>query len=340
MDSAIDFVVLWVDGDDPEWQEEFFNAKGLKGDSRICRYRDWDNLQYMFRAFEKFTPWVNKIHFVTYGHLPKWLNIDHPKLNIVNHEDIIDSENLPVFNSRAIEVNIHKIEGLAEKFVYFNDDMFILKPLSTTAFFKKGLPVCTAMLDVVHEGKTAHAVMNNIEVINKHFNAKTSTSGRKRAMVLQHPKKWLNPRYGSKMFYTLALLLWPKHTGFKTYHLAYPYLKSTFIEVWENEEKLLNQVSASKFRKSSDINQYLFRYWQMVKGTFIAESYKRSFKKRKYMEVQNRKRAEFASRRIASKQYEMLCVNDDVTDEDFDYCKNVINEALHSIMPEKSSFEI
>ena len=56
-------------------------------DNRNVRFRDWDNMQYWFRAVEKFAPWVNKIHFVTYGHLPKWLNINNPKLNIAKHSD-------------------------------------------------------------------------------------------------------------------------------------------------------------------------------------------------------------------------------------------------------------
>ena len=61
----------------------------LVSDDRDIRYRDWDNLQFWFRGVEKFAPWVNKIHFVTYGHLPKWLNVNNKKLNIVNHKDFM-----------------------------------------------------------------------------------------------------------------------------------------------------------------------------------------------------------------------------------------------------------
>src|SRR5699024_12780724 len=97
----------------------------ITGDKRNIRFRDWDNLQYWFRAVEEYAPWVNKIHFVTWGHIPNWLNTEHPKLNVVKHEDFLEKQYLPVFNSRAIEINLHKIPGLAEKFVYFNDEMFI-----------------------------------------------------------------------------------------------------------------------------------------------------------------------------------------------------------------------
>src|SRR5699024_4726096 len=146
MGNKIDFVLMWVDGNDPEWQKEKekYDGKSL-GDKRNIRFRDWDNLHYWFRSVEKFAPWVNKIHFVTWGHIPSWLNKKHPKLNIVNHKDFLKEEFLPVFNSRAIEINLHRIPDLAEQFVYFNDDIFITKPVKKTDFFVKGLPKDSAI---------------------------------------------------------------------------------------------------------------------------------------------------------------------------------------------------
>ncbi len=126
MNNIIDFVISWVDGDDREWQKSRNNYPGIEDVTAASLYRDWDNLQYWFRGVEKFTPWVNRIHFVTWGHLPKWLNINHPKVNIVRHSDYLPKEYLPTFNSHSIELNLHRIEGLAEQFVYFNDDIFIM----------------------------------------------------------------------------------------------------------------------------------------------------------------------------------------------------------------------
>ena len=128
--EPIDFVITWVDGNDPKWQEEkdktlIAQGLGVHIDGRKERYRDWDNLQYWFRGVEKYAPWVRKIHFVTWGHMPEWLNVDHPKLHIVKHEDFIPKEFLPTFNSHTIEWNFHRIEGLSEHFLYFNDDMFL-----------------------------------------------------------------------------------------------------------------------------------------------------------------------------------------------------------------------
>lgn len=135
----MDFVIAWVDGNDPAWQKEKRKTEHVpevtaEADDRNERYRDWDNLQYWFRGVEQFAPWVRKIHFVTWGHFPKWLNTEHPKLHIVKHEDFIPSEFLPTFNSHTIEWNFHRILGLSERFVYFNDDMFLLNQIHPENF--------------------------------------------------------------------------------------------------------------------------------------------------------------------------------------------------------------
>ena len=147
--TPIDFVIIWVDGNDPEWQAEKAKyAPPSDSDDRIERYRDWGLLPYWFRGVEKFAPWVNKIHFVTWGHIPKWLNTEHPKLNIVRHQDYIPEKYLPTFSSNPIELNLHRIKGLSENFVYFNDDTFIISPVSKNVFFKNDLPCDSAVLTV------------------------------------------------------------------------------------------------------------------------------------------------------------------------------------------------
>ena len=145
-EAEIDFVIAWVDGSDPNWQKEKQKhlAEFLKDESVVdqgdYRYRDWDLLQYWFRSVEKYAPWVRKVHFVTCGQIPIWLNVNHPKLHIVNHEDYIPQEYLPTFNSHTIELNMHRIDGLSEQFVYFNDDMYITQRVAPTDFFMNGLP--------------------------------------------------------------------------------------------------------------------------------------------------------------------------------------------------------
>ena len=102
----IDFVIPWVDGSDLEWRKNKNKYSG-KIDEPVditdARYRDWDILKYWFRGVEKYAPWVHKIYFVTCGQKPDWLNENHDKLVLVNHEDYIPHEYLPTFSSHTIE---------------------------------------------------------------------------------------------------------------------------------------------------------------------------------------------------------------------------------------------
>ena len=104
MAEKIDFIVLWVDGADPEWQKEraAFCPDAVNNGSDVNRFRDWDLMRYWFRGVEHFAPWVNRVFFVTNGQVPQWLNTAHPKLRLVKHEDYIPSQFLPTFNSNVI----------------------------------------------------------------------------------------------------------------------------------------------------------------------------------------------------------------------------------------------
>ena len=137
----IDFVLLWVDGADPKWQHEFLRYRKQKDHTNTdtSKYRDWGTLRYLFRGIETFTPWVRKIHFVTWGHLPEWLDTSHSKLHIVNHKDFIDRSFLPLFSPNPLEIFMHNIKGLSEKFVYLNDDTFFVRPILPERFFKQNL---------------------------------------------------------------------------------------------------------------------------------------------------------------------------------------------------------
>jgi len=329
----IDFVILWVDGKDLKWQEDCEKYTNLESDRKKTHFRDWDNLQYIFRAFEKFTPWVRKIHFVTWGHLPEWLDTKHPKLNIIKHTDYIDTKNLPVFNANPLEINLHRIPDLSEKFIFFNDDFFLTSPVGPERFFRNELPCDMLVSNALSSSDgVGHFVLNNLEILNRHFDKKT--------VIKKNIGKWFNFAYGKDMMRSLFLLPWPRFTGFVDPHQPQPFLKSTFEEVWGKERKMLEKTSASKFRACDDLNQYLFRYWQLAKGEFMPISMTDT----KYitMDMNNLRSAE-VSNMLLSKKYSMVCLNDSEsikTDEEFEEAKQILNEALSKLLPNKSNFEI
>ncbi|RQW84900.1 MAG: glycosyl transferase [Geobacter sp.] len=330
--NDIDFVVLWVEGNDPEWQSELNKYRPqFEGDTRTCRYRDWGNLKYLFRGFDQCTPWVRKIHFVTWGHLPPWLNCRHEKLNIVRHKDFLLKENLPVFSSHPIELNLHRIPGLAEKFVYFNDDMFLLSPINMSYFFKNGIPKDMCVFNAIFLDSISHVRLSCIEVVDKWFS--------KRDVMIKNVFKIFNSKYGLHQLRTLCLLPWPQMTGFYDPHQPQPFLKKTFEEVWFKNNDILTKTSASRFRSKEDVSQYLFRYWQLLKGEF----YPRSFSDTHTIPMRNSKDVDIVAEIIKSKKYTMLCINDEIEEiEDnlFISYKENINQAFGTIFSGKSSFEL
>ena len=139
----IDFVITWVDMNDAEWQRDFVKysnkTENEKNSVSKARFRDYGLLKFWFRGVEKFAPWVRKIHFVTCGQKPEWLDENHPKINLVDHKNFIPEQFLPSYNSVVIERYLHKIPDLSEHFVYFNDDFYIINHLDKSRFFQNGL---------------------------------------------------------------------------------------------------------------------------------------------------------------------------------------------------------
>lgn len=142
----IDLVYLWVDGDDPVWQQKKnrYVKTSYDNSETNCkgRYISNDELRYSLRAVEKYIPWVRKIFIVTDAQQPAWLDVSHPKINLVDHTDIMPAELLPTFNSSVIEYFLHRIPGLASRFLYSNDDMFVNEAVSPEFFFASdGYPI-------------------------------------------------------------------------------------------------------------------------------------------------------------------------------------------------------
>ena len=108
MNDKIDFVLTWIDGADPEWQQEraTYESGQRNIENGVARYRDWGTLKYWFRGIEHYAPWVNKIYFVTWGHIPPWLNTENEKIQVVKHHEFIPEEYLPTFSANPIELNL------------------------------------------------------------------------------------------------------------------------------------------------------------------------------------------------------------------------------------------
>lgn len=329
--QQIDLVLPWVDGSDPLWLAEKNKYDPEHGISDV-RYESWDNLQYLFRGIEKYMPWVHKVFFITWGHLPEWLNTSYEKLVVVRHDEYIPKEFLPTFNSNVIEMNYFRIKELSENFILFNDDLFITQPIPETYYFQNDLPCEEAVethfilkADKGMDLQMNYACVNNMVILNRNFD--------KRKVVRENPEKWFNPVYGDRMQQNVNLSYWNNFESFVYPHEAMPMKKSVLREIWEKEPETLRQASCNKFRSYSDVTQRLVTMWQICSGRFVPHKYRGKLyliDKDNYME---------AAEAVLSQEYPIISLNESGT-EDFTMIKGTINRALEKLFSEKSKYEL
>ncbi|MCL2562180.1 MAG: Stealth CR1 domain-containing protein [Rikenellaceae bacterium] len=327
----IDFVVTWVDMNDPEWRKTFAEHKGIidnsKNETTEARFRDYGLLKYWFRGVEKFAPWVRKVHFVTCGQKPEWLNADHPKLNLVDHKDYMPAEFLPCFNSNVIEIYMHRIAGLSEHFVYFNDDFFLIDDTLIERFFQDGLPCDIAAFRInAGTGLWNQMLRNNIRVINSRFD--------KREVMARDYDKWFFAGYGKRLRLTKLLRGYKKFTCLRTPHNAQPYLRTTFDQVWDYAGEELTRMSANRFRTGQDLSLELFKTWQICESNFVPYN---TYDDTKMFSLVVRWKA--AIEAIREQKYKLVCLNDSPHIRNFDEMMRGLTGAFDSILPEKSGFE-
>ncbi len=339
--SEIDIVITWVDGTDEDWlrSKALYEGKD-NGDSGKKRYRDWGLLKYWFRGIERFAPWVRCVHFVSAGQVPDWLNAGNERLHIVRHDEFIPHEYLPTFSCRPIEFNLHRIPGLAEQFVYFNDDMFLISKTNVEDFFRNGLPCDSAILDAafifggdvggkrlpVEEYNSSPAM--NMVPLNRNFD--------KRVSMRSNWSKWVNPRYGVQGLRSLLLMPWKRFTGIKSFHVPYSLLKTTFDEVWEHEPELLARACSHRFRNSSDVSSRLLSYWQLAEGEFFPRN--PAFGRMYYITGGTGDVSIYEA--IEKGEYKALCLNDEYEGDDFECVRDRLIARFAALLPNKSAFEV
>ena len=327
-EEKIDIVVLWVDGSDPEFIREkeavtgkvAFTNQDVDGDQR---YRDYGTFHFWFRMIEKHAPWVNNVYLITNGQKPDWLNLEHPKLKLITHREFMPEAYLPSYNSSAIELNIHRIEGLSEHFIYFNDDMFMIKDTQSSDFYKNGQPKLLAVYDaLVPWSPFTNTYHNNVELIYRHFPNKKA--------LKSSPWKFFNFRYGSLVLKNLLLLPWGP-TGYVNQHLPVPMKKSTLSRLWDIEGETLGRTSRNQIRDYGvDVNQYICSHWQIESNQFYPMS--KNFGETIGLNQVDKLESIFKDRRK-----KLLCVNDDgdFRKENLIHFKQILNEYY----PNKSAYE-
>lgn len=228
----MDVVITYVDGNDPLWKEDY--AKVVGGVALSKRFRDWGTLRYLLRGIGKFIPYVRKVHLVVArdSQVPSWVNRE--AVHVVLHKDIIPEAYLPTFNSSMIEMFLHRIEGLDEQFLYFNDDMFPMRPLPEEAFFKDGKP--SIGFHMVFCGGSAYK-----RLVFKSDALAREALGMRQGLFAVRPQ-----------------------------HVCSPMLRSLCEDLFGKVERQIMD-SLSPLRDKSNFNQYLFMDYMYYGGNVVAE---------------------------------------------------------------------
>jgi len=343
--DPIDFVLLWVDGTDSAWltAKQFWHGKCAPAETIAppeqdeqngdVRYRDNGLLRYWFRSVEKFAPWVRRVFFVTCGQKPAWLDTTCPKLRVLSHSEFMPSEFLPTFNCDPIHFCLHRIPDLAEHFVLFDDDMFLLRQVSPEFYFRGGNPVLYASLrplQGVGDRPWLRLVYNNSYEINTHFDIIRA--------VWAHRRKWFDIRSlgiirAASNFVYWRLNGWLPAKSFG--HLPLPHLKSTFAEIAQRCPESVNRTCRSRFRSHDHISQWLAAAWNLASGRFFpaplppVES-----------EMTVRQETfESACSAIRTQAFPQICLNDTLNTTDSVFCFEHIRKTFDCLLPDKSSFE-
>jgi len=327
--EKIDFVITWVDESDALWKKSKDNY-ALEYNMKLndaSRYRDWGFLKYWFRSVEKNAPWVNRIYFVTEGHLPEWLDLSYEKLKVIKHSDFIDENYLPTFNSNVIELNFSKLPGLSEHFVSFNDDMFLNKTVYPSDFFKKGFPKDIGVFSpVIPLEKTIDSiVLNNVEIINRNFS--------KSKLLKNNFFKFFNLKYKKHFVKNVCTLPWNHILGFYDNHIPISYKKSIFEKVYKLENDRISNTLKNRFRTKEDISHWLIRYWQICEGKF----YPRSSSFGAYYNI-TQNPVDIVEE-LKSSKHKVICLNDNDSLTDYEKAKKMILREFEKKYNDKSRFE-
>lgn len=149
--QMVDAVIAWVDGSDPAHirkRNEHLAGRvtSLHESYSNARFQNNGELWYCINLIRKNAPWIRNIFLITDAQCPDWLTeskrselgvqlVDH-KVLFAGHESV-----LPTFNSISIETILHRVPGLADRFIYFNDDFFIIRPVNESDYFDGSLPL-------------------------------------------------------------------------------------------------------------------------------------------------------------------------------------------------------
>ncbi|KUO19849.1 stealth family protein [Streptomyces dysideae] len=278
----VDAVYTWVDGDDPTmtakrraFQELSDNIIAPR-ETGASRYTNHDELKYALRSLEMYAGFIRHVYLVTDSQLPAWLNPDAEGLTVVDHRDILPADALPVFNSHAIESRLHHIPGLPEHYLYFNDDVFINRPVQAEHFF--------------HGNGIARIPLSPLKL----------------GVGAPHPLEPA-PNSAGKNARELIRRFHGRNITHKSLHSPHPQLLSVMREMESLGIAELEQTSYSRFRSTTDVAPVstLHHHWAIATGRAVPADYRF-----RYIQLGTPDMHRRLSRLASGEDIDFFCLND------------------------------
>ncbi|MGK4583963.1 stealth family protein [Kitasatospora sp. HPMI-4] len=308
----IDVVYTWVDGNDPAWQRRRAEADGSAQDlnpeaANDARYMSRDELRYSLRSLHLNAPWVRTVYLVTDDQTPPWLDTSNPRIKVLSHREVFrDKGVLPTFNSHAIESQLHHVEGLSEQFLYFNDDVFLGRPISPQLFFhsnglSKFFPSVAAVplgTPSLLDSPVSAAAKNNRRLIEEDFGS------------------------------TLVQ---------KMQHVPHALRRDVLAEIEEHFKELHQATSEAKFRSPSDLSvaSSLHHYYGYHSARAVPSELKYA-----YLDLMHQSTSRRLARILAARDLDVFCINDTVSDrKDLANQLELLQPFLDAYFPQPSPFE-
>lgn len=151
LNDKIDAVITWVDGNDPMHQAkraQFLTNKRENARKDVAgetRFNQVGEIYCCIASILRFAPWINKIYIVTDNqdpHVEDYIKIHFPDnkipVEVVDHKVVFEGyeKHLPTFNSLAITSVLWRIPGINERFILFNDDVMLQRPVTPEDFYR------------------------------------------------------------------------------------------------------------------------------------------------------------------------------------------------------------
>ena len=137
---TVDMVFTWVNSEDEDLARlrHRYAASEQGGDLTYrtgeTRFRDRGELRHSLMTAKAQLPFLRRIYVVHAGTPAPWLKQDN-RPTLIHDAELIPPEIYPTFNSDVVEAYPYRIPGLAEQYIYSNDDMFFSRPHLRSDFF-------------------------------------------------------------------------------------------------------------------------------------------------------------------------------------------------------------